>query len=278
MKEFKVTVARLCEISGITRQGYYKERKQRRHQQFNSEMIIDLIGDKRARHPRMGGRKLHHELSETMMEKKIFIGRDKLFNLLKENRLLVKPKRRGTKTTDSRHNLPMYRNLIKELETTAPHQLWISDITYLQVKDKWVYLSLVTDAHSRQIVGWNVGENLESGQSVKALEMAIKQLPSNRWPIHHSDRGSQYCCHEYTAALKARDLPISMTEENHCYENSKAERVNGILKDEYNLDMDLKSLELARQAVEQTIYLYNNERPHLSLQMRKPAQVHGQAA
>ena len=151
-------------------------------------------------------------------------------------------------------------------------------MTYIETAEGVVYLSVITDLFSRCIVGWNAAETAEAKHSIAALRMALSNLPEDRFPIHHSDRGSQYCCHDYVAVLNERALPISMTEQNHCYENCYAERVNGILKDEYYLDVRFNTRAQALQAIKQAISTYNNLRPHTSLAMRKPNEVHQLAA
>jgi len=268
----------LCRLSGISSQAYYHGKKERKRQQIEDNLVIDLVLKLRVKHPRMGTRKLLGEIQPGLWEDGISIGRDRLFEILKRHDLLVQPKYRSPKTTYYDNQLPVYRNLLYELEPTAPHQVWVADITYIDTDDGFAYLSLITDRFSRKIVGWNLGQTMEASQSINALAMAINQTPSNRWPIHHSDRGSQYCCREYARELHQRGLPISMTEANHCYENSHAERVNGILKNEYNLDLCFRTLGQARRAVEEAILMYNDYRPHLSLHMSKPAEVHQHAA
>ncbi len=272
------SIKRLCELTGISTQGYYRERKERKRRQIEEDLVVDLVLEVRAQHPRMGTRKLLGEIQPSLQQAGQQLGRDRLFAILKSKDLLVQPKRRSPTTTYYDDQLPVYRNLLYELEPTAPHQVWVADITYIDTDEGFAYLSLITDRFSRKIVGWNLGETMEASQSVKALVMAIQQSPTNRWPIHHSDRGSQYCCREYVQVLHQRGLPISMTEANHCYENSYAERVNGILKNEYNLDLCFRSLKQASQAVEEAILMYNNYRPHQSLKMKKPMQVHQCAA
>ena len=272
------TFAGLCRLAGISRQGYYKQRHRRQRRELDEGLIIELTRAMRAQHPRMGSLKLHGELKPALSEAGVEVGRDRFHEALREHGLLVEPKKKAARTTFSDHSLPVYRNLLCQLEPTAANQVWVSDITYIDTDEGFAYLSLVTDLVSRKIVGYNLGETLEAGESVKALEMAIEELPDNRWPMHHSDRGSQYCCHQYVDCLTRRNLPISMTEQNHCYENCYAERVNGILKDEYNLDRRFRDRQQARAAVRQSIGLYNNYRPHRSLNMRKPAEVHKLAA
>lgn len=272
------SIVRLCELSGITTQAYYKGRKIRKRKAIDEDLVVEEVRLKRARHPRMGTRKLLHELHTVWAAVGVKVGRDRLFDVLRRKNLLIEPKRKWVQTTDSRHNLPLYRNLLPEREPTAPNQVLVSDITYLRTDESWLYLSLITDLYSRKIVGWSLADNLNASESIRALRMAMGQVPDNRWPIHHSDRGSQYCCHEYTKILRENNWSISMTEINHCAENSHAERVNGILKNEYNLDIEFRSKSQAHRAVVEAIYLYNDERPHNSLGKRKPSEVHRNAA
>lgn len=272
------SIVRLCELSGITTQAYYKRRKSRKRKAIDEGLIVEEVKLKRRRHPRMGTRKLLHELHSVWAAVGVKIGRDRLFDVLRHKNLLIEPKRKWVQTTDSRHNLPLYRNLLPEREPSTPNQVFVSDITYLRTDEGWLYLSLITDLYSRKIVGWSLADNLNASASIKALRMAMEQVPGNRWPIHHSDRGSQYCCHEYTKVLRENNWSISMTEKTHCAENSNAERVNGILKNEYNLDLEFRNQSQAHWAVEEAIYLYNEERPHNSLGKRKPSDVHRSAA
>jgi len=172
----------------------------------------------------------------------------------------------------------VFRNSIKDQKLTGINQVWVSDITYIRTGQEFAYLSLITDMYSRKIVGYHLAQTLEAQDTLKALDQALLELPEEASPIHHSDRGSQYCSHEYVQRLQRRGLSISMTEENHCAENSLAERVNGILKQEYYLKHEFRTLEQARQGVDEAIYLYNNRRPHRSLKLRTPDQVHGTAA
>ena len=198
-----------------------------------------------------------------------------MFEELRQRDLLLEPvPAQYPHTTQSYHNLPVFGNAIKELEVTGPNQVWVSDITYLRTREDFVYLSLITDKYSRKIVGWHAGESLEAIGCVRALERALTELPAGCKPIHHSDQGSQYCCHEYIGRLQKSGLGISMTETNHCAENALAERMNGILKQEYGLGAELPSKEIAYRAVQQSIALYNTRRPHGSLGNRIPAEVH----
>jgi putative transposase len=177
-------------------------------------------------------------------------------------------------TTDSYHCLPVFANLVKDREVKQPNEVWVSDLTYLRTAEGFLYLALVTDKFSRKIVGYHCGDTLEAVGCVRALGMALKDLPAWAHPIHHSDQGSQYCCHEYVRALGSRGLTISMTVADHCAENALAERMNGILKQEYGLGRELATKAGARRAVDQGIWLYNTRRPHTALNYRLPAEVH----
>lgn len=229
--------------------------------------------------PRIGARKLHYLLTGTLQQHGITIGRDKLFDLLDEYGLLVRRrKRKRTNTTDSNHPFRKYPNLVKELEVLRPNQLWVSDITYLSLKDGFCYLSLVTDAYSRKIVGYKLHPSLKKEGPLFALNMALGglQYPTAQTLIHHSDRGLQYCCAEYTTLLTDRGLTISMTEKGDPYENAIAERVNGILKEEFALDREFGSFEQAQEAVSNAVHVYNHLRPHSSCNYLTPKQAHQQ--
>jgi transposase InsO family protein len=198
-----------------------------------------------------------------------------MFEELRKRDLLLAPMRaQYPQTTQSYHNLPVFGNRIQGKELAAPNEVWVSDLSYLRTVEGFVYLALITDKYSRKIVGWHAGDTLEAVGCVRALERALAELPQGRQPIHHSDQGSQYCCHEYVKRLQERGLGISMTEVNHCAENALAERMNGILKQEYGLGMEFVSKAAAHQAVQQGIQLYNTRRPHNSLGLRTTAQVH----
>ena len=177
-------------------------------------------------------------------------------------------------TTQSQHNLPVFGNLVKQKVVKGPNEVWVSDLSYLRTQEGYLYLALITDKYSRKIVGAHAGESLEATGCVRALEGALKQLPAEAQPIHHSDQGSQYCCHEYVNRLQERGLAISMTETNHCAENALAERMNGILKQEYGLGVEFATKAAARRAVSQAIRLYNTKRPHTELGYRVPERVH----
>jgi putative transposase len=206
------------------------------------------------------------------------IGRDRFFEVLAENDLLVVPKPAKPHTTNSRHSLPVFHNLLMGKLLNAPNEAWVSDLTYIRTDEGFLYASLITDAFSRKIVGSHIGDNLEAEGCLQALDQALSELPEGQIPLHHSDRGCQYCCHEYVDRLQERGLAISMTEIMHCYENALAERVNGILKQEYEMDRTFHTKAQAKKAFEQAVYLYNNRRPHLKLNYRFPSDVHAEAA
>jgi transposase InsO family protein len=262
----------------MSRQNYYAARRLRQRREVDEALIVELVQRERRRQPRVGGRKLLHLLRADLEEAEVSIGRDRFFEVLAEHDLLVAPKPRGPHTTNSRHSLPVFRNLLKDREPTAPNQVWVSDLTYIRTDEGFMYGALIMDKFSRKIVGAHIGDSLEAAGCIKALEAALGELPSNRFPIHHSDRGCQYCCHEYVRRLRARGLSISMTEVNHCYENAQAERVIGILKQEYELGASFRTKRQAVRSFYQAIELYNHHRPHLSLDFAVPESIHRKAA
>jgi len=236
--------------------------------------VLSMVGDIRRRHPRMGGKKLYQWIRPDIDQAGVRMGRDKFFELLGRHSLLVKRKRKYVSTTDSYHHFRVYRNLLRHQPLTRGNQAWVSDITYIRTVEDFAYLFLITDAYSRKIVGWHLSDSLKVSGAVAALKMAIKQCPVTREVIHHSDRGIQYCCKDYVALLNKAEMKISMTEENHCYENATAERINGILKQEYGLEATFATQQQAAKAVREAVWLYNTERPHWSLNMATPEHVH----
>jgi len=217
-------------------------------------------------------------LSDELRDAGVAVGRDRMFEVLRHHGMLVRPLPKKPRTTYSKHSLPVFGNLISELETTAPNQIWVSDVTYIRTWEGFEYLTLIMDLHSHKIVGYHCGECLDAEASLKALDHALTGLPDDRYPIHHSDRGSQYCSRKYVDRLRNRHLPVSMTELNHCAENSIAERLNGILKQEYGLGRTFISRHQARRTVDEAVWLYNHRRPHLTLDYQYPAEVHASAA
>jgi transposase InsO family protein len=216
-------------------------------------------------------------LKELLKTNDIKIGRDKFFKLLADHGLLVAKRRKYTKTTDSGHIFRKYPNLINEYIPSGSEQIWASDITYLSIESGFVYLSLVTDQYSKQIMGYHVHVSLETNGPIKALEMALKNrtCPESKL-IHHSDRGIQYCCYEYTEMLRCNDIQISMSSKGNPYENAVAERVNGILKSEYYLDRTFTDIAQVKKVVSETIAIYNTQRPHSSCDYMTPVEAHQQ--
>lgn len=270
----KMSIATLCEKTGMSRQNFYKGRKQRARREVDARLIEELVRAERALQPRLGGKKLYYLLKPKLKDLGLQIGRDRFFEVLREKGLLLEPLPKAPRTTNSRHSLPVYTNRLATMELTGPNQAWVSDITYIRTEEGFLYLSLITDAWSRKIVGYHAGDTLETEGCLLALDKAAKGLVDGLYPLHHSDRGSQYCSHLYTGRLRDYGLGISMTEEMHCYENAKAERVNGILKQEYYLDGTFRTKQQANAAITQAIKLYNTRRPHLKLNYRTPEEMH----
>ena len=229
--------------------------------------------------PRSGGLKLWHDIGQELEAhgyKKP--GRDRMFAILRANGLLLE-RRRATAphTTYSRHNYAVQPNLLKDLVLTRPLQALVADLTYIRVGDGFCYLSLITDAFSRKILGYHLAKNLEHYGAVEALRMALKEISNPEEVIHHTDRGVQYCCHEFLDELRAHNMRSSMTDADHCAQNALAERMNGILKNEFYLDLPFLRFEDAQKAVRQAVSLYNEERPHRSLSLATPQRYHAMA-
>ena len=266
----------LCEAAGMSRQNYYKRRGVLTAREVDERLVVELVQRERFRQPRLGGRKLLHLLRAELESAGVEIGRDRFFEVLSQQELLVPRPSRSARTTWSGHGFRVYPNLARGMELTKPHQLLVADITYLRTLEGFLYLSLLMDAYSRAIVGFDCSDSLEVEGALRTLRMALGQLPEGSAAVHHSDRGIQYCCQAYIEALGP--LRPSMTEENHCYENSQAERLNGILKGEYGLGLTFASKALVLPAVRQAVELYNWHRPHLSLAYKTPMSVHTAAA
>lgn len=235
---------------------------------------MNLVSPIRKLMPRIGGRKLHYMLKPRLQEHAVSIGRDRFFRWLKQHDLLIGPKRRYVHTTQSFHRFWVYENLSQNVVLTKPNQLWVSDITYLRTRQGFCYLALITDAFSRKIVGHDVSDSLELNGCVRALKSAFQTASDLSQLIHHSDRGIQYCSGQYTQMLKQKGVKISMAAQGNCYENALAERVNGILKDEFNLDETFATKKQAFKAVNESIYIYNTSRPHWGLNLKTPAACH----
>lgn len=258
----------------MSRQNYYKCRQQRQKLQVDESFILSLVRRERAVQPRLGSRKLLHRLRSDFDHGNVSIGRDRFICLLSRNNLLIKRRSKCPRTTNSRHWFGIYENLYKDACLKSPCEAVVSDITYIRTDEGFMYLSLVMDAYSRAILGYDCSDSLEAEGALRSLSMATKKLKHSAGVIHHSDRGIQYCCSEYVKKLKRGGFRISMTEVNHCYENSKAERLNGILKDEYGLGDRFLRKSDARRAVHEAVKLYNYRRPHQKLGYRYPMEVH----
>ena len=245
-----------------------------REESFQTEIVLELVAEQRRIMPRLGGKKLYHLLMDDFKKLGYKLGRDGLFRILKEHDLLIKKRKNYTKTTNSFHRFRVYKNLIIGLDIVRSNQVFVSDITYIRVGNSFMYLSLITDLYSRMIVGWDLSETLEATGCLSALKMALETVANPSELIHHSDRGVQYCSTDYTGLLISNGISISMAEQGNPYENAHAERVNGILKDEFHLDATFELPTFARKATAQAIGVYNNFRPHWSLKMKTPAAVY----
>ncbi len=270
-----ISLANLCAWFGLTRQAYYQSKNRVEKDLIEQEILLDKIGDIRKDHKRLGGRKLFFKLETFMDEHNIKMGRDAFFDLLRDNKLLIKQRKRHHVTTNSNHWMKKYPHLIKDIEPIGPNHVWVSDITYWKTKGGHYYISFITDAYSRKIVGYHVADTMEAIESVTALKMAIKTLKiSAKGLIHHSDRGSQYCSSIYVNILKKEGIKISMTENGDPLENAIAERINGIIKGEYLFDYLIKTLLNAKEVLKSVVKLYNEDRPHSSIGNAVPSKVH----
>ena len=268
----------ICNGFGLKRDAFYKYHKRYKDKIAVEEKVLELVKKERRTQPRVGTRKLHVDLQDAFKRLDLKIGRDRLFNILREEKMLVYRKRACARTTNSYHHFHKYNNLIKELKTTKPNQVWVSDITYIRTVKGFCYLALITDLYSRKIVGHDLSDSLELTGCLRALKQAVGKARPDKGLIHHSDRGVQYCGHMYVNQLKKRGIKISMTEENHCYENAVAERINGILKDEFYLDQCFFSTASAKIATKNAIEIYNYKRLHVSLGYKTPQKLFEKAA
>ena len=263
---------------GISRQAWHKRQKRKLQVEHQKETVIQLIRGQRKKMPRMGGKKVYHKIKAQLQQLPVKMGRDKLFSFMSENKLLVKRKKNFTKTTHSMHRFRKYPNLIKGLEIKHSEQAWVSDITYIKIENEFWYLCLITDAYSKQIMGQYLSDNLKTEGPLNALKMALSRRKyPHRKLIHHSDRGFQYCSDDYTRLLNDHSIGISMTQSYDPYENAVAERVNGILKDEFELGDGLVNQKHAEREIKHSIAIYNTERPHLSCNYLTPAMAHTQS-
>jgi transposase InsO family protein len=269
-------VAQACRFVGLSRQAYYQGIARAEVRQKQEVFILDRVREERMDQPRVGTRKLHAMLKPDLMAAEIGLGRDALFNLLRRTRLLVPTRRAYHKTTDSHHRFRRHPNLLNgALKTipSRPEEVWVADITYLPTREKFAYLSLVTDAYSRKIVGYHVHPTLQTEEVAVAFKKALKHRKSDLPLIHHSDRGLQYCSTLYQEIHTKHGVTCSMTDGYDCYQNALAERVNGILKGEFLLHKP-ENIDQARQMVNESVRIYNEKRMHLSLKYKTPDAVH----
>ena len=262
-----------CRLFGISRQSVYQAKARAEHRAKELLQVRALVQSIRIEMPRIGTRKLYYLLKSDFMKLNIKIGRDAFFDYLRSEHLLVKPRKSYTKTTFSNHWLRKHPNLLPKVNINRPEQVFVSDITYIKSKENTHYLSLVTDAYSRKIVGHKLSDDMSSENVVKALRNALKKRKTNKPLIHHSDRGLQYCSSIYQTELKANNITPSMTDGYDCCQNALAERINGILKQEFLLYRCNTRKELEK-LIEESIEIYNNKRPHLSLNMKTPNFIH----
>jgi putative transposase len=266
-----------CSLFGFTKQAYYKCSTHSEQDIIKTKQAKEAVLQIRRQMPRIGTRKLHFMLKEYFQKEDIKVGRDKLFTLLGREGLLIMKRKKYTVTTNSRHWMHKYPNLIKDLIIHRPEQLWVADITYLDTEKASSYLHLITDAYSKQIMGYELCNSMEASSTLKALQMAIGNRKYAQEPlIHHSDRGLQYCSKLYVNYLLKNNLQISMTENGDPYENAIAERMNGILKDEFGLGEKFVDLKEALHQIHQSTQTYNQLRPHLSCSYLTPSQMHQQ--
>jgi putative transposase len=270
-------LADICMLFGVTRQAYYKKRQYNDELLLHQEVVIQMVEQLRSRPQwqRTGTDKLHRMLSPDLLKMGIKMGRVALNELLFDNGLLVRKRRAKARTTDSYHHYRKYPNKIKGLLIDRPGMVWVADITYLDATDRFAYLFLITDAYSRKIIGYSTQLSLAATGAVEALQMATDQwVPLEKKGLtHHSDRGSQYCCHDYIAFLNNHAIDISMAQKGNPYENAIAERINGIVK-QMGLDRTFISFEDVEQAVVETIDIYNNQRLHSSVDNLTPSVAH----
>lgn len=266
----------MCRFMSMSRQAWYQGERREQEQHSRAEAVTAFVHEVRRRQPCIGTRKLHHKMQESA-EMSVKVGRDKLFEMLRERHMLVKKPRAYHKTTQSHHHFRKHPNLLKlgpeQVKATAPEQVWVADITYLPTQQGISYVSLVTDAYSRKIVGYHVHDTLHAEEVAMALRVALSQRQSRQPLVHHSDRGVQYCSRHYQQLHEKHGLRCSMTDGYDCYQNALAERVNGILKTEFLLHRPKDSAD-AVQMVRESVAIYNRERPHLALQYKTPDAVH----
>ena len=275
-EETKEPLVSACGLFGVNRQVYYRRKRATQKSQEIASKVVKMVMDVRQQMPRIGTRKLYYLLQDQLND--IGVGRDRLFAILKANHMLIKPKRSFRITTDSYHRFRKHKNLIESITPVRPEQIWASDITYRGNRGNHRYLALITDTYSKKIVGYDLSASLGADGAIRALKMGLKQRSyKEKKLIHHSDRGFQYCCDDYQKALARKKVKCSMTESYDPYANAVAERVNGILKQEFLLEDYNVKLPVMKELVRNSIEIYNKKRPHYSCDMKTPEQMHKQA-
>lgn len=277
MKEYykNVGLSILCGLFGYTRQAWYEQINRQQSRCFDESIILDLVRRERGIAKRVGCRSLFQILSEEIIAHDIKMGRDAFFDLLRQHDLLIRPQRKYTVTTNSHHRFRKYPNLIENMKVLQSERVWVSDITYIRVGQRFYYLILITDVYSRKVVGYNFADTMDTDFCVKALEEALAQREyPERELIHHSDRGAQYCSKKYTAVLQDNGIKISMTESGSPYENALAERMNRTFKDRFDIGRTFSSAHEADRAIKQSIDYYNGRLPHSSCDLMTPNEAH----
>lgn len=270
------SIANLCAVFGYTRQAWYNHLRNLQLDFLEAEIVLGKIHEIRKALPKTGCIKLHKELNMGFLQGHgIRMGRDAVFDLVRSNDLLIKPRKKWARTTNSFHRFKIYPDLVQRRSAIRAEEIWVSDITYLRISTGFIYLSLVTDAYSRKIVGYYVAPDLKTIGCIQAIKQAIENRTYPlRTLIHHSDRGTQYCSDDYVNLLKNNNIDISMTQSGSPYDNAIAERLNGILKMEFGLDKTFKNIDQARAEIDIAVYKYNNIRMHASCQFQTPNYTH----
>jgi transposase InsO family protein len=271
-------VKRLSRLVGLSRAAYYKYWLRLRQKNHRARAAVAAVEKIRQEQPRVGTRKIHQDINDALKGSMGTIGRNSLHELLRARGMHVVRKKAQHRTTYSNHTYVVAPNRIKDLVVCRANQVLVSDITYIATRTGFAYLFLTSDLYSRKILGYHLSRDLSHHSALLALSMALSSIPNPFGVIHHSDRGCQYCCHDFLAVLRFYGILSSMTAENHCYENAHAERINGILKHELNLDAIFQDFKAARAAVSKTISIYNDKRRHWSLNLQTPSAFYCAAA
>lgn len=259
---------------GYSRQSYYKEKVRKENRQKEEEKIVYLVKQIRKRMPKIGGKKMFYLLQDEFLREDIKVGRDKFFDILRANRLLIVRKKKYLMTTNSKHMFKKYPNIVKDIQITRKDQVWVSDITYIRTDEGFSYAAMITDAYTRKIVGYSIDRNMTTELVLNALDRALQQRQDYTGLIHHSDRGLQYCSKEYVNKLLSMGIQISMTENSDPYENALAERMNRTIKEEFIINEKVNSFIILQKLFYESVEIYNKERPHLSLLMKKPDEIY----